>query len=194
MEGKGTLKIILVIGLFASLIVNAVLLWENHELRLSREELDRDYSDLHESFVELRSSSDDLNNTIQEMKVKYSELEASFLGLFDDPLRPPVSKLQAILISLEHGGWNSSNLAGMRVFARLYYMHFWATDRGSGGEVLHQVKEPVSDYSPVVVGDSTYRYVWYVDVDRVGSAHSIPPPGLYIVDAATGEIVPWGLP
>jgi len=194
MEEKRALKIILVIGLFASLIVNAVVLWENHELRLSREELERDYSDLYASFVELRASSDDLNNTIQGMKVKYSELEASFLGLFDDPLRPPVSKLQAILISFEHGGWNSSNLVGMRVFARLEYMHFWATDDGSGGEVLHEVKEPVSNYSPVVVGDSTYRYVWYVDVDRVGPAHSAPPPGLYIVDAATGEIVSWGLP
>ena len=191
MGEKGALKIALILGLSISLIVNAVVLWEDHELRLSKKELDRDYRDLQASFVELRASSDELNRTIQEMKITYSDLEESFLGLFDDPFRPPVSKLQAILISLEYGGWNNSNLRGMTVTASLEYMRFLATEGGSGGEVLHEVRELVSDYSPVVEGDATYRYVWYVIVRRAGPAWSIPPPGLYIVDAATGEIVPW---
>lgn len=192
MEEKRALKITLILGLSISLIVNAVVLWEDHELRLSREKLDRDYRDLNASFVELRASSDELNRTIQEMKIKYSDLKASFLGLFDDPFHPPVSKLQAIMIALEHGGWNSSNLGGMVVTASLEYMRFWATEGGSGGEVLQEVREPVSDYSPVVEGDATYRYVWYVIVRRAGPPWPMPT-GLYIVDAATGEIVPWGL-
>jgi len=193
MGEKGALKIALILSLSISLIVNAVVLWEDHELRLSREELDRDYRDLQASFVELQASSNKLNRTIQEMKIKYSDLEESFLGLFDDSFCPPVSKLQAILISLEHGGWNSSNLGGMTVTASLEYMRFWATEGGSGGEVLHEVREPLSDYSPVVKSDATYRYVWYVIVRRAGPGRSIPPLGLYIVDAATGEIVPWGI-
>ena len=162
MREGGTLKVVLILCLAASVIVNAVVLWYDYRLRLSKGKLEQ----------------------------KYSDLEASFLGLFDDPFSPPVSKPQAILIALEHGEWKSSNLRGMVVTSSLKYVRFWVDD-GSGYEVLHEVKEPVSDYSPVAEGEATYRYVWGVIVRRVGMGITIPPSGLYIVDAATGEIVPW---
>ena len=163
MGERGALKGWLAFGLVASLVVNAVVLLDDYRLRLSKGELEQEYSDL----------------------------EGSFLALFDDPLSPPVSKLQAINIALEHGGWDSSNLGGMVVTASLRYVRFWVDD-GSGGEVLHEVVEPVSDYSPVFEGDTTHRYVWYVTVRRAGPGITIPPSGLYVVDAATGELVPWG--
>jgi hypothetical protein len=208
------------------MIVNAVVLWDNRGLRLSKGELDKSYQglkasfdeletsfdelnqtywdksyqdllasfdELKASFDELKTSFDELNQTNWEMEIKYLDLEASFLGLFDDPFSPPVSKFQAILMALEHGGWNSSNLRGLVVTASLDYMRFWATKMGSGFEVLHEVKNPVSDYSPVVEGDITYRYVWYVIVAQAGPWRTIPPPGSYFVDAATGEIVPRGM-
>ena len=192
MGERGALKVVLIFGLMVSMVVNAVVLWDNQGLRLSKGESDKSYQDLLASFDELKASFDVLNQTSWELEIKYSDLEASFLGLFDDPLSPPVSKLQAIMIALEHGGWSSSNLRGMVVTANLKYVRFWVDD-GSGYEVLHEVEEPVSDYSPVVEGDTTYRYVWGVTVRELGPGRTIPPPGFYIVDAAMGEIVPWGL-
>jgi hypothetical protein len=193
----GALKVVLIFGLIVSLIVNAVVLWDNRELRLSKEEVGESYTDLENSFDELKASLDglnstycELNSTYRELGIKYSDLEKSYLGLFDDPLSPPVSKLQAIDIALEHGGWNSSNLRGKVVTAGLWYMRFWAEDVSVVVvEVPHEVEEPVSDYSPVVEGDVTYRYVWHVVVEKAGPIKGIPPPGLYYVDAATGEIV-----
>jgi hypothetical protein len=193
----GALKVVLIFGLIVSLIVNAVVLWDNRELRLSKEEVGESYTDLENSFDELKASLDglnstycELNSTYRELSIKYSDLEKSYLGLFDDPLSPPVSKLQAIDIALEHGRWNSSNLRGKVVTAGLWYMRFWAEDVSVVVvEVPHEVEEPVSDYSPVVEGDVTYRYVWHVVVEKAGPIKGIPPPGLYYVDAATGEIV-----
>ena len=126
-----------------------------------------------------------------EMNSKYSELEQSYLGLFDDPFRSPISKLQSIHISLEHGGWNNLNMKDMIVTASLKHMRFWFGEGRFGGEVLYELKEPISDYSPVFEDNEAYRYVWYVIVSEAGFAKSVPPPGMYLVDAATGEIVPW---
>ena len=126
-----------------------------------------------------------------EMNIKYSELEQSYLELFDDPFQAPISKLKSVHISLEFGGWNNLNMKDMIVTASLKHMRFWDGDGRFGGEVLNDVVEPVSDYSPVFEGVDTYRYVWYVIVSRAGRSKSVPPPGIYLVDAATGEIVPW---
>jgi Na+-transporting NADH:ubiquinone oxidoreductase subunit NqrC len=100
MREGGTLKVVLILGLVSSMIVNAVVLWDNQGLRLSKGELDRSYQDLtasfdelNVSFDELKASFDDLNQTNWEMEIRYSDLEASFLGLFDDPFSPPVPKL-----------------------------------------------------------------------------------------------------
>jgi hypothetical protein len=179
------------------LILNAVILLDDRGVRLSKDELEEGYTDLENSFKELKASLDglnstycELNSTYRELGIKYSDLEKSYLGLFDDPLSPPVSKLQAIDIAMEHGGWNSSNLRGKVVPAGLWYMRFWAEDVSVVVvEVPFEVEEPVSDYSPVVEGDVTYRYVWHVVVEKAGPIKGIPPPGLYYVDAATGEIV-----
>jgi hypothetical protein len=201
---RGTLKGWLAFGLVASLILNAVMLLDDRDLRLSKDELEEGYTGLENSFDELKASLDELNRTYCELnstywelginysdlEFKYSDLEERFLGLFDDPFSPPVSKLQAIDIALEHGGWNSSNLREKVVTAGLWYMRFWAEDVSVVVvELPHEVEEPVSDYSPVVEGNVTYRYVWHVVVEKAGPIKGIPPPGLYYVDAGTGEIV-----
>lgn len=223
-EGR-TLKVVLILGLVSSIIVNAVVLWDNQGLRLSKGELDKNHQDLLASFDELKTSFDELNQTYWdksyqdllasseelkasfdelktsfdelnqtnwEMEIRYSDLEASFLDLFNDPFSPPVSKLQAILIALEHGGWNSSNLRGQVVIVSMEYIRFWATKMGTGFEVLYEVKNPISDYSPFVEDDITYRYIWCVIITQAGPWRTIPPPRSYFVDAATGEIVPKG--
>ncbi len=195
MGERGALKGWLAFGLVASLIFNAVIFLDDYELRLSKDELEEGYTDLENSFDELKASLDELNSTYcelnsayWELEQKYSNLEGSYLGLFDDPLSPPVSKLQAIDIALEHGGWNSSNLRGKVVTASLWYMRF-CVDDVFRVVLPHKVEEPVSDYSPVVEGDVTYRYVWHVVVEKAGLIRCIHPPGRYYVYATTGEIV-----
>jgi hypothetical protein len=199
MDERRAPKVVLIFGLIVSMVVNAVTLLDNRELRLSKEEVEESYTDLENSFDELKASLDELNNaycelnrTYWELGIKYSDLEGSYLALFDDPFSPPVSKLQAILIALKHGGWNSSNLRGMAVTASLKYIYFRVAEKEYEAGILHEVMEPVSDYSPVVEGDVTYRYAWFVNVEKAGPRWSMPWPELYVVDAATGEIVTWG--
>jgi hypothetical protein len=170
---------VLTVGLICcvviSLIVNVVVLMDNQRLRRSYDELYRSYDELDQTYL----------STVTPTKIS-----------------PPISKLEAIYIALEYGGWNETMLKGMEITATLYYMKFdpgYIEYRGAerichgGVEALYQVTEPVSDYSPVRVemwyGNVTYRYMWEVVVEQVGPFKSIPPPGLYCVDAATGEVV-----
>jgi len=144
----------------------------------------------------------------QELRRSYYELQQTYLSTITPAkISPPISKSEAIHMALEYGRWNETTLKGMVATANLCYMKFdpgYIEYRGSerichgGVEVLWQVTEPVSDYSPVSVemwyGNVTYRYVWTVVVrsfyEIVHHIFSIPPPGLYYVDAATGEIIP----
>jgi hypothetical protein len=104
---------------------------------------------------------------------------------------PPVSMYYALRIALESDGWNESSLSNMRVFVSLEYMEFWSNSSSSGSLALHDMTQPAKDYTPVQVNSTTYRYIWDIVVEsNVGL--EIPPPGLYWVDAATGEIVPHG--
>jgi len=178
---KGCIKLrrleALTLGLICSvivlLIINVVVLMENQELRRSYDELQQTY----------------------------------FSTITPTTISPPISKPEAIYIALEYGRWNETTLEGMETTANLYYMKFdpgYIEYRGAerichgGVEVVCQVTEPVSDYSPVRVemwyGNVTYRYIWTVVVrslyEIVHHIISIPPPGLYYVDAATGEIIP----
>ena len=100
---------------------------------------------------------------------------------------PPVSMYHALWIALRSGGWNASSLSDRTVSAQILYMKFWSNPSQTGFEGLHEVTEPVEDYSPVQVNDTTYRYVWHICVALRGIPHSIPTN--YAVDAATGEMV-----
>ncbi len=104
---------------------------------------------------------------------------------------PPVSMYRALKIALENGGWNTTSLENMTVKISLDYCKFEGNSSFSSFGCLSTVTHPVNDYSPVTVNETTYRYIWYIIVEE-NSVISIPPPGLYMVDAATAEIVPTG--
>jgi hypothetical protein len=106
---------------------------------------------------------------------------------------PPISMYRALRIALESDGWTASSLSDMTVSASLEYWEFWSNSSSSGSVLLHYVTQPPNDYSPVQVNGTTYRYIWDIVVEPSVGARSIPPPGLYWVDAATAEIVPHGL-
>ena len=123
----------------------------------------------------------------QELRRLYDELYQTSLST---TISPPISKSEAVHIALEYGGWNETTLKDMVVTARLEYSKFYNSTKERSYEHLYDVTDPVSDYSPVRIGDVTYRYVWVVVVHQVGPIRSIPPPGLYYVDAAAGEVIP----
>ncbi|MEM1581850.1 MAG: hypothetical protein QXK89_04995 [Candidatus Bathyarchaeia archaeon] len=132
---------------------------------------------------------------VQKVKHFYQELSRAYAKLselyYDMAfLSPPISKSQAISIALEYGGWNDTTLKDMEVTAALYYVKFYNTTRELCFEVLHKVVGPVLSYSPVCVGNATYRYTWIIIIQRQGPVKSIPPAGYYMIDAVTGEIIP----
>lgn len=108
-------------------------------------------------------------------------------------LSPPISKSQAISTALKYGGWNETNLKDMEVTTALYYVKFYSTAEMRCFEVLHKIAGPVLSYSPVCVGNATYRYVWIIVIQQLGPIKSIPPAGYYMVDAVIGEITPFPL-
>jgi hypothetical protein len=105
-------------------------------------------------------------------------------------ISPPISKSDAIRTSLEYGRWDETTLKDMVADATLSYSKFYNSTGGWGYEPLYDITEHVSDYSPLHIGVVTYRYVWVVVVRQTGRFRTIPPPGLYYVDAATGEVIP----
>ena len=121
---------------------------------------------------------------------------------------PPVSMYHALRIALESDSWTNTSLRDVTVRVSLDYCVFWHNNTitkspydnttigpGSGFEVLHEVTQPVDDYSPVQVNETTYRYIWafvVIETDHPNLV-TIPPLGLYWVDAATGELISPGV-
>jgi len=139
-----------------------------HNYDILAHNLDR----LNESYAQLISDIDHFNAQINQ----------------NSTFQTPISKSQAIGIALVYGGWNVSLLEGMAVEASLRYMGFEQTANSYSFWVISEVATPPSSYSALQNGTITYRYIWYVIVHDEYLL-SIPPPGTYFIDAATGEIV-----
>ncbi len=120
---------------------------------------------------------------------------------------PPVPLYRALKLALEEGGWNQGSLRNMTVKVSLDYYEF--TDNVTFAEGNHtllsngsyrigEVTQPVDSYAPVIIQSATngtiaYRYIWDIGIVHSNGLLSIPPPGLYWVDAATAEMVPTGI-
>ena len=128
---------------------------------------------------------------------------------------PPISVYHAILIALENGSWTTADLKNMTVHVSLDYYIFYTNvtalyqvaakenitllgrpnpDLNSpmqGFELLYQVNASLANYQPGIFNGVSLRYVWTVMVEE-DSGFGIPPPGYYLVDAATGELIPTG--
>jgi hypothetical protein len=141
-------------------------------------------------YTELDKAYSQLNRTYNELNKSFDELNRTYLSHM-----PAISKRLATQIALDHGGWDETKLQGMEVSADLYYVRFLRDSEwpyGWGYQVLEPVNKTLTNYDAVTIGNSTYRYVWIVIV-REAEVRSIPPPGYYFIDAATGEILPTGL-
>jgi hypothetical protein len=121
----------------------------------------------------------------------YDEFNKTPTPAYNYNFSPPISMYHALLIALESGAWNATSLSDMTARVSLECMEFTNSSGFTGSQVLHDVKQPAKDYSPIQINSTTYRYIWDIVVENnVGL--QMPPPGLYYVDAATGEIVPTG--
>jgi len=120
----------------------------------------------------------------------YNEFNKTPTPAYNYTFSPPVSMYHALIIALESDEWNATSLSDKTVYVSLEYMEFTNSSGLIGSQILHDVTQPVEDYSPVEVNNTTYRYIWDIVVQyKVGF---IIPPWLYYVDAATGEMVPTG--
>jgi hypothetical protein len=161
------LPIVLTLVLVASICLNIFLYFQ--ELKLNQE-------------------NDDFSLYYREFKkVPVQDVNYSF--------SPPVSMYRALRIALISGGWNTTSLKGLTVHIVLDYISFTRNSTEIGGTRLNLVTYPVTDYSPSYVNENTtLRYVWIIDVNN-STMPQIHPPGYYMVDAATAEIVftlsPW---
>jgi hypothetical protein len=128
---------------------------------------------------------------------------------------PPVPMYRAVVIGLENGGWDASSLRNMTVHVSLDYYIFYTNftelyqlaskdnitlagrpnpnlnSTGTGFEFISEVTAPVESYQPQIIPGASCRYVWAIAVEE-NSGLCIPPPGFYIVDAATAQMVPTG--
>jgi hypothetical protein len=167
----GMVCIVLVAGLVATIVVYASAISSlNSRLKNLQEQVDAAQSamDFNGFFLEFG------NVSVQGPNLDFS---------------PPVDMYRALTIALESDNWNASSLKDMTVYAYLQYWEF----SSNGAVWLHDVTQPAKDYSAVQVNGTTYRYIWDIEVEPSGNIREIPPPGLYWVDAATGEIVPHGM-
>ena len=178
--GKSLVVVVLISVLAVSLILNVALYYRNY----SPNQSSNDFTAYYNEFG---------NVSLQSISYNFS---------------PPVSMYHALKIALDNGGWNTASLENMTVRVSLEYREFWnnsiiiknpydnaTAGPGQGAEFLHSVTQPVKDYSAVTVQNATYtityRYIWDIVVIQ-NAGVTIPPPGLYWVDAATAEIIPTG--
>lgn len=170
----GIICIVLVAGLTVSIVVYTSIIRDR----------DNTISSLNSRVSGLQTQVNGLVNQTVQSSLCYGEFGSVSIMSRSYNFSPPISMYDALRIALESGGWNASSLAKMVVRVGLEYMWFNA----SGSWPIHDMTQPAKDYSPVQVNGTTYRYVWFVNVDQIPFA-AYPPPGYYYVDAATGEIV-----
>ena len=106
---------------------------------------------------------------------------------------PPTTMYHAFKIALESDGWNATSLQNMTIRVSLDYMEFTNSSTSTGYQTISTVTQPPQSYADFQVNSTTtYRYIWDIVVNQ-NQGISIPPPGLYYVDAQTGDIIPHGL-
>jgi hypothetical protein len=178
---KRVLVIVLIAALAVSLFLNAALYYQNYSV----------------------------NQQQKDFTVYYNEFGNVSLQSISYNFSPPVSIYRALKIALDSDDWNTTSLENMTVRVSLDYFKFTndstiiknpydntTSGPSSGSEFLYSVTQPVKDYSAVTTKNATYsttyRYIWSIVVKQNSGFITIPPPGLYWVDAATAEIIPTG--
>lgn len=157
------------------------------------------------TYTSMSYENQQLNSKIAALNQSYEQLSQNYqsLGGLTDILLAstnssalvPVSEASAIEIALNYGGWNSSALNGMTVSATLTWLYI---ANGSNGASAYGIANSPSNMTvdldgwidqPAYNETITWYHIWEVVVESNGLFRSIPPPGLYWVDASTGEII-----
>jgi hypothetical protein len=189
----------------------AVTIYFDYSLYNSNQKLTSD-------FIALNGSYNDLNNSYNILNTQYYNSLSSLFNAINSgantTVQPPISELQALQMALQYGGWNATSLQGNQVSISLWYVLLSqdSASAGPGFDMIQEVTAPVSNYSattfvyaswpanytgptwspvhpPITL---SYHYAWVVVVEQASGMLSIPPPGFYVIDAATGEVIPMG--
>ena len=127
--------------------------------------------------------------------------QVDFNREFDNPIvvspsltfSPPISMYKALAIALKSDDWNATSLQNMTITISFEYMEFTNSSNSTGFQTIKQVTQPQPSYADEQVNvTTTFRYIWSIVING-NQGFSIPPPGLYYVDAQTGEIIPHGI-
>jgi hypothetical protein len=199
--------IISAVVLVVSIGISAFVFLEYQSVLQSKNDLNQQLVDVQNQLTSIREQQ--ANNTDKQTEQDFNLFYGEFGGVSIQSrsynFSPPVSMYNALRIALESGNWTRTSLREMTVRVLLNYYEFWnnvtttsspasnATNgSGLGFQVLHEVTQPVNDYSPVTANETTYRYIWsfaVIETER-SSLATIAPRSLYWVDAATAELVP----
>lgn len=98
----------------------------------------------------------------------YNEFNETPTPGYDYAFSPPVSMYHAVLIALRSGGWNAASLQDMTISVELDNCAFIKNAEETGFNLIRAVTQPVADWLPQQVNDTTYRYVWTIIVQSMG--------------------------
>lgn len=186
------LLIILAILLVASLAYNASLNQNLSNLNNMYQDFGNNYTALLQNYTRLQGVYDQLitNSTIfQNVLEALSTTEPI-------PITPPVSKFQAVLIAFGEGRLNEHWTPNSTLSAKLVYIKYGAIVGSFAGEawgvtILHEVNEPVSNYSSVTIDGTTFYYAWSISIERpvTGEGATIFMLFPKYIDASTGKLI-----
>jgi hypothetical protein len=148
-------------------------------------DLAQNYGNLNQSYIILNRQY----NSLIQLLNNSSLLLPTIVNYSIDPLiSPPISERQAIVSALIYSGWNFSSQVGTIdvAFMRVGFQN------ASAIYYIDSLDLPISNYSPVLIGNITYRYVWVVHIESPQNNSGLifvnfNPPAYY-VDAATREV------
>jgi cell division protein FtsB len=168
-------------------------------------QLTSNVTNLQNQATSLQTQVNELLNSTVQSSLYYDEFGSVSIMSRSYNFSPPVSMYTALRTALESDGWNESSLINDTVRVSLDYWEFIYSPISSGIQWLHAVTQPVKDYSPVEINSTygnswsttVYRYIWTIYVNEnpfvnLVSVWQWHPLALYLVDAATGEIIPHG--
>lgn len=133
-----------------------------------------------------------LKDQIQNLENAYDRLYENFelvLSVINHPLTP-ISETDAIRIALKHRGLNETALGQVNASATLYFVRSEETKQSFSFEILYEIEEPRVVFKPFRIGNFTYRYIWSITIRQ----EDVPLPagrGVFLIDAATGEVIRW---
>lgn len=192
------LQIIVVALVIALAFTISFSYYSNQQQNSFIDNLNQKYSDLNQSYYNLNTNYNNLNQSYYNL----AQLTSGLIGI-NSSISPPISEAQAVQIVFNEAGLSEATLIDKRITIQLDYVTIDCVPLLLTGGcvpligIVHVVTEPVSNYSAVIVNGTTYYYAWAVTIqpNSVQSSGNFTPLTFpYYIDAATGQVLQYGMP